>query len=51
MIVHEYEKGGTAASVKQAVDKAIDGMQSSTSEHASKAADAIKAAVDRLSES
>jgi len=50
VIVHEYEKGGTAASVKQAVDKAIDGMQSSTSEHASKAADAIKAAVDRLAD-
>jgi len=48
VIVHEYEKGGTAASVKQAVDKAIDGMQSSTGEQASKAADAIKAAVNRL---
>jgi hypothetical protein len=50
VIIHEYEKGGTAASVKQAVDKAIDGMQSSTGEHASKAADAIKAAAERLSE-
>ena len=48
VIIHEYEKGGTAASVKQAVDKAIDGMQSSTGQHANKAADAIKAAAERL---
>src|SRR5665213_373623 len=48
VIVREYEKGGTAASVKQAVDKAIDGMQSSTGEHASKAAEAVKAAAERL---
>jgi hypothetical protein len=50
VIIHEYEKGGTAASVKQAVDKAIDGMQSTTSDHANKAADAIKAAAERLFE-
>ncbi|MGN6515226.1 MAG: hypothetical protein ACTHLR_05225 [Rhizomicrobium sp.] len=27
VIVREYEKGGTAASIKTAVDRAIDGMQ------------------------
>ncbi|HXC54584.1 MAG TPA: hypothetical protein VNU97_04770 [Rhizomicrobium sp.] len=50
VIVREYEKGGTAASVKQAVDKAIDGMQSRTGEHAGKAVDAVKAAADKLHE-
>lgn len=50
VIVREYEKGGTAASVKQAVDKAIDGMQSRTDVHAGKAADAVKAAADKLHE-
>ncbi len=50
VIVREYQKGGTAASVKAAVDKAIDGMQSKTGEHAGKAADAIKTAADRLHE-
>src|ERR1700744_4736838 len=48
VIVREYEKGGTAASVKQAVDKAIDGLQSRTGEHAGKAAEAIRAAAERL---
>jgi hypothetical protein len=50
VIVREYEKGGSAASVKQAVDRAIDGMQAHTGEHASKAADAVKAAADKLHE-
>ena len=50
VIIREYEKGGTAASVKAAVDKVIDGMQSRTGQHAGKAADAIKAAADKLHE-
>jgi hypothetical protein len=50
VIVREYAKGGTAASVKQAVDKAIDGLQSTTGQRASKAADAVKDAVARLLE-
>ena len=50
VIVREYEKGGSAASVKQAVDRAIDGMQARTGEHAGKAADAVKAAADKLHE-
>ncbi len=48
VIVREYEKGGSAASVKQAVDRVIDGMQARTGEHASKAAEAVKAAADKL---
>jgi len=32
-IVREYEKGGTAASVKGAVDRAIDGMQAHGDKH------------------
>jgi hypothetical protein len=50
VIIREYEKGGTAASVKQAVDKAIDGLQSQASEHTNKAADAVKTAAERLYE-
>ncbi len=50
VIVREYEKGGTAASVKQAVDKAIDELQTRTGEHASKAAGAVRAAAERLHE-
>ncbi|HEY0106692.1 MAG TPA: hypothetical protein VGB91_11460 [Rhizomicrobium sp.] len=49
VIVREYEKGGTAASVKQALDKAIDGMQAKTGA-ANKAADAVKTAADKLHE-
>ena len=50
VIVREYQKGGTTASVKQAVDKALDGMQSKTAPHAEKAADAIKTAAEKLQE-
>src|SRR5471032_1488994 len=39
VIVREYQKGGSAASVKQAVDKALDGMHSKTGKHAERAAD------------
>ena len=50
VILREYEKGGTAASVKQALDRAIDEMQSRTEGPASKAAEAVKTAADRLHE-
>lgn len=50
VIVREYEKGGSAATVKQAVDKAIDEMQARTSVPANKAAEAMKAAADKLQE-
>lgn len=50
VIVREYKKGGSAASVKQAVDKALDGMQSKTGQGAEKAADAIKTATEKIQE-
>jgi hypothetical protein len=50
VIMREYEKGGTAASVKAALDKAIDQMQAKTEPHAARAADAAKAAADKLHE-
>lgn len=46
VIVREYEKGGTAASVKSAVDKAIDEMQSKTGG----ANDALRNAAEKLRE-
>ncbi len=48
VIIREYEKGGTAASVKQAVDKAIDGLQSSTGQQAGKVVDGVTDAVAAL---
>jgi len=50
VIVREYAKGGSAASVKQAVDRAIDGLQSRAGQHAGHAADAIRSAMDKLHE-
>jgi hypothetical protein len=50
VIVREYEKGGTAASIKAAVDRAIDGLQATTDARASKAADAVKTAAGRVYE-
>jgi uncharacterized protein YoaH (UPF0181 family) len=46
VIVREYEKGGTAANVKGAVDKAIDEMHAKTGA----AGEAIKTAADKLRE-
>jgi hypothetical protein len=50
IIVREYEKGRSAAAVKQAVDSAIDATRAQTSTHTRKAADMAKAAIDRLYE-
>lgn len=50
VIVREYEKGGTAASVKSAVDRAIDEMQAKAGAGKDRAGDALKAAADRLRE-
>jgi len=50
VILREFEKGGTAASMKQAVDKAIDELQAKTDVAAAKASDAAKAAADKLHE-
>jgi hypothetical protein len=51
VIVREYEKGGTAASVKAAVDRAIDGMQARTGAHAGKFADAVKNTANKIHDS
>ena len=48
VIVREYQKGGSAATVTQAVDRALDGMQAKTGETAEKAADAIKTAAEKI---
>jgi len=48
VIVREYEKGGTAASIKEAVDKALDGLQSRTDAQAGKAAEAVRQAASRV---
>ncbi len=48
VIVREYEKGGTAASVKTALDRAIDEMQAHAGEGKTRAADAVKAAAEKL---
>ena len=50
VIVKEYAKGGTAASVKQAVDRAIDDMQSRSGDTLGKAGDAMKTAADKIHE-
>ncbi|MEI9932492.1 MAG: hypothetical protein WDM89_18635 [Rhizomicrobium sp.] len=55
VIVREYEKGGTAASVKDAIDRIFDDMQARTApaskkaaEAADKAAEAMREAAERL---
>jgi hypothetical protein len=48
VIVKEYAKGGSAASVKAAVDRAIDGMQAHADAGKEKASDAIKRAADKM---
>ncbi len=46
VIVREYEKGGTAASVKNAIDRAFDEMQSRTAPASQKAAEATEKAAE-----
>jgi hypothetical protein len=48
VIVREYEKGGTAASIKSAVDRVIDEMQSHGDKHKSKLDDALQRAADKF---
>jgi hypothetical protein len=50
VIVREYQKGGTAASVKAAVDRAIDEMQARAGSGKDKASDAVKRAADKVRE-
>ena len=42
VIVREYQKGGTAASIKTAVDRVIDGMQASGDNHKTKFDEAVQ---------
>ena len=48
VIVREYEKGGTAASVKNAVDRMFDEMQAKTAPASEKAAQATDSAMEAL---
>ncbi len=50
VIVREYEKGGTAASVKSAVDRAIDEMQARGAPVGAKADEAIRRAAEKIRE-
>ena len=48
VIVREYEKGGTAASVKTAVDRTIDQIQREGGNRRAKARDVVNRAAERL---
>jgi hypothetical protein len=48
VIVREYEKGGTAASIKGAVDRVIDGMQAHGDKHATKLDEAFQTVAEKL---
>ena len=50
VIVREYQKGGTAASVRAAVDRAIDELQAKAGEGKDKAASAVRRAADQVRE-
>src|ERR1700742_621255 len=48
VIVREYEKGGTAANVKDAIDRIFDDMQSRTAPVSKKAAEAADRAAEAM---
>ena len=48
VVVREYEKGGTAASVKAAMDRAIDQLHHETKEKGDRARDTMARAADKL---
>ncbi|PZR76778.1 MAG: hypothetical protein DLM52_05550 [Chthoniobacterales bacterium] len=48
VLVRECEKGGTAASIKAAVDRAIDQVQQGTGTHRERARDAIDKVTEKL---
>jgi hypothetical protein len=50
VIIREYEKGGSAASIKAAVDRAMDELQARADEGKDKAASAIRSAVGKVLE-
>jgi hypothetical protein len=48
VIVREYEKGGTAASIKGAVDRVIDEIQAKGDRHAAKFDEALQRAAEKF---
>jgi hypothetical protein len=50
VLVREYEKGGTAASIKTAMDRAIDQLHAETGEARDKARDVVVRTADKLRE-
>ena len=48
VLVREYEKGGTAASIKSAMDRAIDELHRGTGETRDRARDVMARAADKL---
>jgi|SRR5579871_533044 len=48
VIVREYQKGGTAASVKSALDRAIDEMQTRAESGKGATSEAVKRAADKV---
>src|SRR4051812_29926815 len=48
VLVREYEKGGTAASIKSAMDRALDQLQTETGETRDRAIGAVTRATDKL---
>jgi hypothetical protein len=47
-VVREFEKGGTAASIKAALDRAIDQLHRETKEKGDRVLDAVAGAADKL---
>jgi hypothetical protein len=48
VLLREYEKGGTAASIKSAMDRALDQLQTETGETRDKALGVVTRATDKL---
>jgi hypothetical protein len=48
VVVREYEKGGTAASIKAALDRAIDQLHRETKEKGAQVRDVVAGAADKL---
>jgi hypothetical protein len=48
VVVREYDKGGTAASIKAAMDRAIDQLHRETKEKGDRARDVVARAADKL---
>jgi hypothetical protein len=48
VVVREYEKGGTAASIKSALDRAIDQLHRETREKGHRAREVVAGAADKL---